>query len=588
MALNKREQEVQQANLDAEKLLLKQLQACYRKAQSDCVARIQELAGRTDMENIQAIVFQVQYQQAIKKQIDSILDTLQTTQFSSVADYLTTSYENGWMGAFYDLQGQGIPLIIPINQEQVVQAIQNDAKLSKSYYDRLGEDVAYLKKAVKAQVSRGIANGSSWFQVAQELHNKMTNPFGNAFYNAMRIARTEGHRVQQQSQYNAITEAKKAGCDIVKQWDSTLDGRTRSTHARLDGQIREIDEYFEVDGKKALYPGAFGRPEEDIHCRCCCAQRAKWALDEDELKILQERADFFGLDKTEDFNDYKQKFNIAAKSAPTPVTGFFQDLSGTTTKIKGSMSDADYQDFMQIVQSNPEIAHLYEHADEVTKLTRVKGGGVCKWGGEIEYDFPENSYIKAGMSKWHTLTHEYGHFFDRLGYGKTIAGVTFSEIDGLKQILHRSTGNNVFSSCDQFLAALRRDAASILANGTVTGYCTSHRHTSVGVQDAVDGLGFGRIWWGHGDRYYNRFYNHNVKNSYWDYSADVKRYYQSLGLDASSQAKVKKLTRQYETASELWANFSAAVTCGGEELDSMKQFFPESYQTFLDIIGKVV
>lgn len=326
MALNKREQEVQQANLDAEKLLLKQLQACYRKAQSDCVARIQELAGRTDMENIQSIVFQVQYQQAIKKQIDSILDTLQTTQFSSVADYLTTSYENGWMGAFYDLQGQGIPLIIPINQEQVVQAIQNDAKLSKSYYDRLGEDVAYLKKAVKAQVSRGIANGSSWFQVAQELHNKMTNPFGNALYNAMRIARTEGHRVQQQSQYNAITEAKKAGCDIVKQWDSTLDGRTRSTHARLDGQIREIDEYFEVDGKKALYPGAFGRPEEDIHCRCCCAQRAKWALDEDELRILQERADFYGLDKTADFEEFKQRFNIASQQIKAA-----QDLDSCTT-----------------------------------------------------------------------------------------------------------------------------------------------------------------------------------------------------------------------------------------------------------------
>lgn len=334
MALNKREQEVQQANLDAEKLLLKQLQACYRKAQSDCVARIQELAGRTDMENIQAIVFQVQYQQAIKKQIDSILDTLQTTQFSSVADYLTTSYENGWVGAFYDLQGQGIPLIFPVNQEQVVQAIQNDAKLSKSYYDRLGEDVTFLKKAVKAQVSRGIANGSSWFQVAQELHNKMTNPFGNALYNAMRIARTEGHRVQQQSQWNAINEAKKAGCDIVKQWDSTLDGRTRSTHARLDGQIREIDEPFEVDGKKAMYPGAFGRPEEDIHCRCCCAQRAKWALDEDELRILQERAEYFGLDNSANFEEYRQRFNIASQTASPNLQYTFTPASSISEAEK--------------------------------------------------------------------------------------------------------------------------------------------------------------------------------------------------------------------------------------------------------------
>ena len=378
MALNKREQEVQQANLDAEKLLLKQLQACYRKAQSDCVARIQELAGRTDMENIQAIVFQVQYQQAIKKQIDSILDTLQTTQFSSVADYLTTSYENGWVGAFYDLQGQGIPLIFPVNQEQVVQAIQNDAKLSKSYYDRLGEDVAFLKKAVKAQVSRGIANGSSWFQVAQELHNKMTNPFGNALYNAMRIARTEGHRVQQQSQWNAINEAKKAGCDIVKQWDSTLDGRTRSTHARLDGQIREIDEPFEVDGKKAMYPGAFGRPEEDIHCRCCCAQRAKWALDEDELRILEERAKFFGLDNTENFEQFKTQYLQIAPNADkitvtdaltTPVT------SSTDPNMNGLLSTLEQRKTIAYnpVQNNTTLLSDEEIISTLAGGDRTKG-----------------------------------------------------------------------------------------------------------------------------------------------------------------------------------------------------------------------
>lgn len=410
MALNKREQEVQQANLDAEKVLLKQLQACYRKAQSDCVARIQELAGRTDMENIQAIVFQVQYQKAIMQQIGGILDTLQTTQFTSVADYLTTSYENGWVGAFYDLQGQGIPLIFPVNQEQVVQAIQNDAKLSKSYYDRLGEDVAFLKKAVKAQVSRGIANGSSWFQVAQELHNKMTNPFGNALYNAMRIARTEGHRVQQQSQWNAINEAKKAGCDIVKQWDSTLDGRTRSTHARLDGQIREIDEPFEVDGKKAMYPGAFGRPEEDIHCRCCCAQRAKWALDEDELKILQERADFYGLDKTADFEEFKQRFNIATTKIQLPIgnpngnlaVGYGQDF---------------YSEIRQRVADCPDDAavRLWEQYEDAVKVgdPNYKGRAYAQ-AGRVYIDKGVAEKGTSYQNPFQVVFHECGHAIDYL------------------------------------------------------------------------------------------------------------------------------------------------------------------------------
>ena len=98
----------------------------------------------------------------------------------------------------------------------------------------------------------------------------------------------------------------------MKQWDSTLDNRTRPHHRRLDGQIRELDEPFEVGGLKAAAPGQFGRASEDCNCRCCLLQRARWALDEDELDELKERAAFFGLDKSEDFDDFKKKiFEVA-------------------------------------------------------------------------------------------------------------------------------------------------------------------------------------------------------------------------------------------------------------------------------------
>ncbi|MBQ3834638.1 MAG: hypothetical protein II816_03910 [Elusimicrobia bacterium] len=270
--------------------------------------------------------------------------------------------------------------------------------------------MAFLKKAVKAQVSRGIANGSSWFQVAQELHNKMTNPFGNALYNAMRIARTEGHRVQQQSQWNAINEAKKAGCDIVKQWDSTLDGRTRSTHARLDGQIREIDEPFEVDGKKAMYPGAFGRPEEDIHCRCCCAQRAKWALDEDELKILQERADFYGLDKTADFEEFKQRFNIATTKIQLPIgnpngnlaVGYGQDF---------------YSEIRQRVADCPDDAavRLWEQYEDAVKVgdPNYKGRAYAQ-AGRVYIDKGVAEKGTSYQNPFQVVFHECGHAIDYL------------------------------------------------------------------------------------------------------------------------------------------------------------------------------
>ena len=315
--MNEWQLEVQKLSLAEEKKLLKQLKACYEKAAKDCAERIAALGARTDMEHIETIIYQTQYQQAIKKQLDSILDVLHTESYTDITTYLQNCYNNGFIGAMYDLQGQGIPLIFPIHQDEVVYALQNNPKLVKPYYDRLGEDVEFLKKAVRAQVSRGVANGSSWAQVAAELAQKMRSPLHTALYNSMRIARTEGHRVQQQSQWDALNKAKDKGCDIVKQWDSTLDGRTRPSHRMLDGQIKELDEDFEIGIKKAKYPGAFGRPEEDIHCRCCMTQRARWALDKTELETLKARADYFHLDKSESFEDFKNKYLKLPENADT-------------------------------------------------------------------------------------------------------------------------------------------------------------------------------------------------------------------------------------------------------------------------------
>ena len=77
---------------------------------------------------------------------------------------------------------------------------------------------------------------------------------------------------------------------------------------QVNGQIRETEEPFEMDGKKAMYPGDFGKAEEDCNCRCVALTRAKWALDEEELKTLKERAKFFGLDKKDDFKAFEEKY----------------------------------------------------------------------------------------------------------------------------------------------------------------------------------------------------------------------------------------------------------------------------------------
>lgn len=131
---------------------------------------------------------------------------------------------------------------------------------------------------------------------------------------ARTIVRTEAGRVQEQANFDAANKAKAAGADVVKQWSAVLDGKTRDTHRELDHQIREMDKPFETHGKKAMYPHDFGDPAEDCNCRCTLLTRARAALDKDELAVMQKRAEFFGLDKTESFAEFKKKYLKAAQT----------------------------------------------------------------------------------------------------------------------------------------------------------------------------------------------------------------------------------------------------------------------------------
>lgn len=454
--MNKRQLEVQKLSVQDEQRIIRQLKQVYKKASEDCQAKIEALAARQDLQNIQTIIYQQQYQQALKKQLDSVFDELQVSSFTSISDYLEKCYENGFFGTLYDLHGQGLPFIFPIDQRQVVKALELDAKLSKPFYQRLGDDVAFLKRKVKAEVSRGIANGSTWWEVAQKIATGMNSPLRIALYNSMRIARTEGHRIQNQAQWDTINTAKSKGADIVKQWDSTLDNRTRASHRRLDGQIRELEEPFEVDGHKAMYPGGFGIPKEDIHCRCCMLQRAKWALDDEELQTLKDRAAFYGLDKTKDFEDYKNKYlqilNQAA--APTPVisavadckdfTGlsqFMKDTYGVT--VDPSVTKLDFSSVQQSMSGIEKVMLEFPQAQPTLKAIGTNKSGVmcATYSGTINFN-PKyyddashlSSMIQGNTTGFHpkntgifeTGSHEMGHLLERTLIEKQVSAGKYS------------------------------------------------------------------------------------------------------------------------------------------------------------------
>ena len=304
--MNSRQKQVQMSLLKNEKAVIKQLEQSYKDAIADIDKYILQLLARKDTENIQSIIYQVKYQEAIKKELESYLKVLHSKNFNTVDEYLKECYEQAHIGTLFDLQGQGIPLILPLDQEQMISAITLNSKLSAPLYNALGYNVDALKLDVLREISRGIAQGLSYQEMARNLKNVT-----NVDYNkTLRIAKTEGHRIQQEATYNVQKRAIAKGAKVVKQWDSTLDGKTRPTHRALDGQIVGVDEYFKSEsGYKALYPGNFGIPSEDCNCRCCLLQRAEWALSDEEFtKMNGKTNELQHFENIDDYNKFKKTF----------------------------------------------------------------------------------------------------------------------------------------------------------------------------------------------------------------------------------------------------------------------------------------
>lgn len=302
--MNRQQKEIQQVFLNNEKEVLEALKDNYQDALEEINSKIEGLMARQDAD-MQHVIYQVEYQKSLKGQIEAIIEQLHSNNFESVSEYITKSYEDGFVGTMYDLQGQGIPLIIPIDQEAVSAAIQHETKLSANLYASFGKDLGDLKKKISGEISRGIATGQMFSEIARNISGYARISRNNA----ARIARTEGHRIQNRAAMNACGKAKEKGADVVKQWDASLDKKTRKSHRKVDGEIRELDEPF---SNGLMYPGdPNGRASEVINCRCALLQRARWALGNDFTKWDSEEG--IVSIKAKDYADFKNKYNEASK-----------------------------------------------------------------------------------------------------------------------------------------------------------------------------------------------------------------------------------------------------------------------------------
>lgn len=133
-----------------------------------------------------------------------------------------------------------------------------------------GIDLAYGKRQITSVVTSGLMRGQGLKGLVDELMKRI--PSMNRA-SAIRSARTAVTGAQNGGRVDSYKAAEKMGIQLQKEWMATLDGRTRHSHRRLDGEVVDNDAKF---SNGCRYPGdPRGKPAEVYQCRCTLVARVK-------------------------------------------------------------------------------------------------------------------------------------------------------------------------------------------------------------------------------------------------------------------------------------------------------------------------
>lgn len=93
--------------------------------------------------------------------------------------------------------------------------------------------------------------------------------FATPFLRGEAIVRTEYGRIASTANYSTLSGLAQGQKGLQKEWSAVIDARTRPDHAAADGELRDIDETFDIGGEAALYPhDPRLSADQTINCRC--------------------------------------------------------------------------------------------------------------------------------------------------------------------------------------------------------------------------------------------------------------------------------------------------------------------------------
>jgi SPP1 gp7 family putative phage head morphogenesis protein len=526
--------------------------------------------------------FHISRLEALKLQTQQSIEVMFGNQLDSIDNTMRNVYKSGYYHTAYEIQkGVGVGWdFSALDDKQISKVINKPwAVDGKNFSERIWGNRQKLVNELNNTLTQNIILGKDPQKAIDEIARKMNT----SKVNAGRLVMTEEAFFSSAAQKDCFAELDVEMYEIV----ATLDSHTSDICRGMDGKHFKMSEW--KVGETA--------PPFHVHCRSTTVPYF-----DDEFDEVGERAardektgKTYFVPGNMTYKEWDKAFVQGDKSdlqeinpddtIKTEEQNF--DIEGNTTKLKGAMSDKDYAEYLARLNnhSNDNVKKLYSsYADKIAGVKKSSSGAYTPASNSLTFSYPDERYIQNGKDKYSTVAHEYGHFFDAQAQ---FSDLHFNEIDTVKNNLNytKSRFTNRASSSDEFLAAVRKDKQFL--RDTLTDEIKKElrlHDASDGVQDAIDGLLWERIGWGHGDKYYNRLY-HSIKQM--KEHKGLQQAYKDLGYDVSNLSKVVSICRDYESASEMWANIMAAEVNGGEALEYVKKYLSNSYAALIEILKGV-
>ena len=530
--------------------------------------------------------------EALKLNTQCIIEQLYGNQTDQMTSFIKDVYTDNMFHSMYELQ-KGFNIgwnFSGIDEKKLEKLISKPWAVDGiNFSDRIWQNKQKLINELNNELTSMCLTGKSPDIAIENIAKKMDVSKSRA----KALVYTESSYFQSQSDRDTL---KDFGCEKYEVL-ATLDSITSEICREMDGKVFDLNDYEVGVSAPPFHP----------HCRTVIVPAFDDDFDIGERAARDADGKTYYVPDDITYPEWKKAFVDGEHEGYTEFTKegkkHFEKKNGNDiinlddsnlSKLKQSkLNKDDYDEYIQLLNnhSNLNIKQLYvNYADDIGEIRYFAGAGCYNPNvNRIEFSIPSQRYIDNGQSKFSTLAHEYGHYFDDY---KLFDNLTYDEIDFLNDEINLGT-HKIFkkrpSSSDAFLKALREDKENIRKIFSVDmKKDLFSSDASAGVQDAISGM-FTKsgMRWIHEESYYNRTYNSLKFQNIYNLQKDLQKAYKKLGFDASNQTKVKMICRNYETASEMWANIMSAEVNGGKELEYIKKYLPKSYEAFIEIIKGV-